>query len=50
MPMTLIKGSRNDRLFTVPDGHATEFETLVSVKRQTVNLTVEPERIVFIEA
>ena len=42
--------SRNDRLFTVPDGHATEFETLVSVKRQTVNLTIEPERIVFIEA
>ncbi|MGK4592305.1 nuclease [Amycolatopsis sp. w19] len=42
--------SRNDRLFTVPDGHATEFETLVSVKRQTVSLTIEPERIVFIEA
>ncbi len=42
--------SRDDRLFTVPDGHATEFETLVSVKRQTVNLTIEPERIVFIEA
>ncbi|MEU3622753.1 nuclease [Amycolatopsis coloradensis] len=42
--------SRDDRLFTVPDGHATEFETLVSVKRQTVNLTAEPERIVFIEA
>lgn len=42
--------SRNDRLFTVPDGHATEFETLVNVKRQTVNLTTEPERIVFIEA
>ncbi|WP_414941535.1 nuclease [Amycolatopsis sp. cmx-11-51] len=42
--------SRDDRLFTVPDGHATEFETLVSVKRQTVRLTIEPERIVFIEA
>ncbi|MFD9893220.1 nuclease [Amycolatopsis sp. NPDC059027] len=42
--------TRNDRLFTIPDGHATEFETLVSVRRQTLQLTVEPERIVFIEA
>ena len=42
--------TRDDRLFTVPDGHATELATLVEVKRQTVKLTVEPERIVFIEA
>jgi hypothetical protein len=42
--------TRDDRLFTVPDGHATELATLVDVKRQTVKLTVEPERIVFIEA
>ena len=42
--------TRDDRLFTVPDGHATEFETLVEVRRQTAKLTVEPERIVFIEA
>ncbi len=41
---------RDDRLFTVPDGHATELETLVDVRRQTVKLTVEPEQIVFIEA
>ena len=41
---------RDDRLFTVPDGHATELATLVDVRRQTVHLTVEPERIVFIEA
>jgi endonuclease YncB( thermonuclease family) len=42
--------TRDDRLFTVPDGHATELSTLVEVKRQNVKLTVEPERIVFIEA
>ncbi|WP_246257574.1 nuclease [Amycolatopsis anabasis] len=42
--------TRNDRLFTTPDGHATELETLVEVRRQTLKLTVEPERIVFIEA
>jgi hypothetical protein len=41
---------RDDRLFTVPDGHATELHTLVEVRRQTVRLTVEPERIVFREA
>jgi endonuclease YncB( thermonuclease family) len=41
--------TRDDRLFTVPDGHATELATLVEVKRQNVKLTVEPERIVFIE-
>jgi endonuclease YncB( thermonuclease family) len=39
----------NDRLFTVPDGHSTEFATLVTVQRQTIKLTVEPERIVFAE-
>lgn len=42
--------TRDDRLFTVPDGHSTEFATLVDVRRQTTKLTVEPERIVFIEA
>jgi endonuclease YncB( thermonuclease family) len=41
--------TRNDRLFTVPDGHSTEFATLVTVQRQTITLTVEPERIVFAE-
>ena len=42
--------TRNDRLFTVPDGHATELATLVKVEGQHVQLTVPPERIVFIEA
>jgi endonuclease YncB( thermonuclease family) len=42
--------AHDDRLFTVPDGHATSFDTLVDVKRQTVTLTVPPERIVFLEA
>lgn len=42
--------TRDDRLFTVPDGHATELETLVEVRRQTIRLTIEPERIVFNEA
>lgn len=42
--------TRDDRLFTVPDGHATELETLVEVRRQTIRLKVEPERIVFDEA
>ncbi|KAA9166376.1 thermonuclease family protein [Amycolatopsis acidicola] len=42
--------TRDDRLFTVPAGHATELATLVEVKRQNVRLTVEPEQIVFAEA
>lgn len=42
--------ARNDRLFTLPDGHATELHTLVEIRRQTTQLTVEPERIVFHEA
>lgn len=41
---------RDDRLFTVPDGQATSLDTLVDVRRQTVRLTVPPERIVFVEA
>lgn len=42
--------TRDDRLFTLPDGHATELHTLVEVRRQAVRLMVEPERIVFLEA
>lgn len=42
-------GAHDDRLFTVPDGHATSLDTLVVVARQTVTLTVPPERIVFLE-
>jgi len=41
--------TRNDRLFTVPDGHSTELSTLVTVDGQHVQLTVPPERIVFQE-
>lgn len=43
-------GARNDLLFTVPDGHATNLATLVEVSGQRVRLTVPPERIVFLEA
>jgi endonuclease YncB( thermonuclease family) len=42
--------TRNDRLFTVPDGHSTELATLVEVDGQHLRLTVPPERIVFVEA
>ena len=42
--------TRNDRLFTIPDGHATELHTLLSVRRQTLKLTTPPEQIVFQEA
>ena len=39
----------NDRLFTVPDGHATTLDTLVQITGQQVVLTVSPERNVFLE-
>lgn len=42
--------ARDDRLFTVPDGHATSLDTLVTVAGPDVALTVPPERIVFLEA
>jgi endonuclease YncB( thermonuclease family) len=38
-----------DRLFTVPDGHATGFDTFVAVKDAHLHLTVPPERMVFLE-
>lgn len=41
--------TRDDRLFTVPDGHSTELATLVKIRRQTVELTVPPEQIIFAE-
>jgi hypothetical protein len=40
---------QNDQLFTVPDGHATGFDTFVAVRGQQVQLAVPPERIVFLE-
>jgi endonuclease YncB( thermonuclease family) len=39
----------DDRLFTVPDGHATSYDTLVQVRRQRVRVSVPPEQIVFQE-
>jgi len=42
--------AHNDRLFTVPAGQATTFETLIQRRRQSLNLTLPPEQIVFIEA
>lgn len=42
--------THDDRLFTVPWGHATGLDTLVDVRRQTVALIVPPEQIVFVEA
>jgi endonuclease YncB( thermonuclease family) len=40
---------QNDQLFTVPDGHATGLDTVVAVRGQQMQLTVPPERIVFLE-
>jgi hypothetical protein len=42
--------AKDDRLFTVPAGQATGFDTLASVQGQTVTLTLPPEQIVFLEA
>lgn len=39
----------DDRLFTIPDGHATSFDTLVHVRRQRLRLITLPEHIVFLE-
>jgi hypothetical protein len=39
----------DDRLFTVPAGQSTGFDTLVKVRGQHVRLTLAPEHIVFIE-
>jgi endonuclease YncB( thermonuclease family) len=39
----------DDRLFTVPEGHVTGFDTLVQVHGNHVKLTVPPERLVFQE-
>jgi hypothetical protein len=39
----------DDRLYTVPSGQSTGFDTLVKVRGQHVRLTLAPEHIVFIE-
>src|SRR3954451_17068904 len=41
--------ARDDRLFTVPAGQATSFDTLITRRGQTLTLTLPPEQIVFIE-
>lgn len=42
--------TRNDRLFTVPDGQSTELSTLVTVDGRHLKMTIPPERVVFVEA
>jgi hypothetical protein len=39
----------DDRLYTVPAGQSTGFDTLVKVRGRHVRLTIAPEHIVFIE-
>src|SRR3954451_2808531 len=41
--------ARDDRLFTVPAGQATSFDTLITRRGQTLTLTLPPEQIVFLE-
>lgn len=47
---TRFLAARDDRLFTIPDGHATGLDTLIKTRRQSIQLTRTPEDIVFIEA
>jgi endonuclease YncB( thermonuclease family) len=41
--------AKADRLFTVPAGQATHFDTLIEQDSQTLRLTLPPEQLVFIE-
>src|SRR3954471_5477070 len=41
--------AHDDRLFTVPAGQATSFDTLITRRGQTLTLTLPPEQIVFVE-
>jgi len=41
--------AHDDRLFTVPAGQATSFDTLITRRGQTLTLTVPPEQIIFVE-
>lgn len=41
--------AHHDRLFTVPAGQATSFDTLVERRGQRLRLTLAPEQIVFLE-
>jgi len=42
--------AKADRLFTVPAGQATHFDTLIEQDGQTLRLTLPPEQLVFIES
>jgi hypothetical protein len=42
--------SRDDRLFVVPDGHATGLDNISQVEGQTVRLLHPPQELIFIEA
>jgi endonuclease YncB( thermonuclease family) len=42
-------GAHDDRLFTVPAGQATSFDTLVARTGQSLHLTLPPDQIVFLE-
>ncbi|HET9656136.1 MAG TPA: hypothetical protein VFP72_12325 [Kineosporiaceae bacterium] len=41
--------ARADRLVTLPDGHVTQFDSVVEVRGQRVHLTVAPEQLVFLD-
>jgi hypothetical protein len=42
--------AKADRLFTVPAGQATHFDTLIEQDGQTLRLTLPPEQLIFIES
>lgn len=42
--------AKADRLFTIPQGHATHLDTLTQVTGQHLQLSLPPEQIVFIES
>jgi len=41
--------AHDDRLFTVPAGQGHQLRHLVTCRAQTLNLTLPPEQIVFLE-
>ncbi|WP_242053426.1 thermonuclease family protein [Nostoc parmelioides] len=41
--------SRSDRIIILPDGHVTGFHYVVKVEKQKIQLTVQPEDLIFLE-
>jgi hypothetical protein len=41
--------SLDDRVIVLPEGQITGFDTVIEVNDQSVNLTVQPEFLVFME-